>query len=318
MVRLLGLGSRGRVRAYRAVVVTLLAVGAAPAIYPAAVSAAGGGSFYVNCSSGKDTNPGTAAAPWKSLAKASAATLQPGDQLLLARGCVWNGQRLDASWAGTAAAPITVGAYGDGPRPIIKNGANQNVKVTGSYIVLDSLESDNDPRDRDPCGQPLGSYYGFNFTGGAHDNTLQNSVTSGSTAGVHLADSSRATRILSNVITGNNVMESYGTNNDLGAWGVNIISNDNEVAYNLISNNSAVCINGKGASNSVEIFAGSNNNIHDNNSFNDRVFTELGSSATDKSVNNTFADNLFVTNWTNSRFITTRGAGDTSFGPVSG
>ena len=75
-------------------------------------------------------------------------------------------------------------------------------------------------------------------------------------------------------------MESYGTNNDLGAWGVNIIGNDNEVAYNLFSNNSAVCINGKGASNSVEIFAGSNNNIHDNNSFNDRVFSELGSSAT--------------------------------------
>jgi len=311
------LGSRGRAIAGRAVVFVLLVGGLAPALHPSRVAAAGG-SFYVNCSSGKDTNPGTAAAPWKSLDKASAATLSPGGELLLARGCVWNGQRLDASWDGTAALPITIGAYGDGPRPIIKNGPNSNVKVTGSYIVLDSLESDNDPRDRDPCGQPLGSYYGFNFTGGAHDNTLTNSVTSGSTAGVHLADSSRATRVLSNVITGNNVMESFGTNNDLGAWGVSIISNDNEIAYNLFSNNSAVCINGKGASNSLEIYAGSNNNIHDNNSFNDRVFTELGSSATDKSVNNTFADNLFVTNWTNSRFITTRGAGDTSFGPVSG
>src|SRR3954469_20630124 len=108
MVRLLGLGSRGRVRAYRAVVVTLLAVGAAPAIYPSGASAAGGGSFYVNCSSGKDTNPGTAAAPWKSLTKASAATLGAGEELLLARGCVWDGQRLEAPWDGTAAAPITI------------------------------------------------------------------------------------------------------------------------------------------------------------------------------------------------------------------
>jgi hypothetical protein len=289
----------------------------APGIQPVGVSAAGN-AFYVNCSTGKDTNPGTAAAPWKSLTKASAATLGAGDQLLLARGCVWDGQRLDAPWNGTAAAPITIGAYGDGARPIIKNGANSNVKVTGSFITVDGLESANDPRSRDACGQPLGTYYGFNFAGGAHDNTLTNSVSSGSTAGVHLGDTSRATRVIANVITGNNVMESFGTNNDLGAWGVSIVSSDNEVAYNLFSNNSAVCINGKGASNSLEIFAGSNNNIHDNNSFNDRVFTELGSSASVTSANNTFADNLFVTQWANSRFIVTRGASDTAYGPVNG
>jgi len=134
----------------------------APGIQPVGVSAAGN-AFYVNCSTGKDTNPGTAAAPWKSLTKASAATLGAGDQLLLARGCVWDGQRLDAPWNGTAAAPITIGAYGDGARPIIKNGANSNVKVTGSFITVDGLESANDPRSRDACGQPLGTYYGFNF-----------------------------------------------------------------------------------------------------------------------------------------------------------
>jgi len=293
----------------------LLIAMVAPGVSPTPVAAAGGASFYVSCT-GKDTNPGTAAAPWRTLAKASAATLQPGDELLLARGCVWDGERLEVPWDGTAGAPITVGAYGDGARPIIKNGANSNVKVTGSFVVVDGLESDNDPRDRDPCGQPIGNYYGFNFTGGAHDNTLTNSVTSWSTAGVHLGDTSRATHVISNIITGNNVLQSFGTNNDLGAWGVSIVSSDNEVAFNLFSNNSAVCINGKGASNSLEIFAGSNNNIHDNNSFNDRVFTELGSSATVTSVNNRFANNLFVTNWANSRFVVTRGAGDASYGPV--
>src|SRR6476659_7846450 len=113
-------------------------------------------------------------------------------------------------------------------------------------------------------------------------------------------------------------MASFGTSNDLCAWGVSIVSSDNEIANNLFSNNSAVCINGNGASNSLEIFAGSNNNIHDNNSFNDRVFTELGSSAAVTSTNNTFNGNLFVTSWANSRFITTRGAGDTSYGPVVG
>lgn len=282
------------------------------------VTAAGVSSFYVNCSNGSDASPGTSGAPWKSLTKASAATLLPGDQLLLARGCVWDGQRLSVPWNGTAGAPITISAYGTGARPIVKNGGNYNVKITGSYVVLDGLDSENTPRQLDPCGQPIGEYYGFNFGGGAHDNTLINSVSSGSTAGVHLGSTSRATRVISNVFTGNNVLESFGTNNDLGAWGVNIISDDNEIAYNVFANNAAVCPNGKTSSNSLEIFAGSNNNIHDNNSFNDRVFTELGSSATSKAANNTFANNLFVTGRPDSRFIVTRGALDTSYGPVPG
>jgi hypothetical protein len=284
------------------------------------VSAAGSGAFYVDCVNGNDNGSGATGAPWKSLAKASTAPLQPGDQLLLARGCVWNGERLNAAWNGTAAAPITIGAYGDGPRPIVKNGANSNYKVTGSYLRLDGLESDNDPRALDPCGQPIGAYYGFSFSGGAHDNTLINSVTSGSTSGVHLGASSHATRVISNIVTGNNVMESFGTSNDLGAWGVNIHSNDNEVAFNLFSDNVAECTNGntRRASNSLEIFEGSRNNIHGNNSFNDRVFTELGSSSSVKSVDNTFADNLFVTARPDSRFIVTRGANDPTYGPVSG
>ncbi|MEY2445337.1 MAG: hypothetical protein QOE00_1917 [Ilumatobacteraceae bacterium] len=278
------------------------------------------GAFYVSCVNGSDSNPGTAGAPWKTLAKANAAPLAPGDQLLLARGCTWDGQRLDAAWNGTAAAPITIGAYGSGARPIVKNGSNQNFKVTGSYLVLDGLESNNEPRVLDPCGQPIGSYYGFNFAGGAHDNTLVNSVSSGSEAGVHLGATSRATKVLSNVLTGNNVMETFGTNNDLGAWGIDIISNDNEIAYNVFSDNAAVCTNGtiRRASNSLEIYAGSNNNIHDNSSFNDRVFTELGSSASIKSTNNTFANNLFVTARPDSRFIVTRGAKDATYGPVAG
>src|SRR6478752_1449242 len=102
--------------AVRGWLVVVLLGAVIPVVHSAPVSAAGG-AFYVNCSTGKDSNPGTQAAPWKSLTKASAAALGPGDQLLLARGCVWDGQRLEAPWNGTAAEPVTVGAYGDGPRP---------------------------------------------------------------------------------------------------------------------------------------------------------------------------------------------------------
>ena len=148
--------TRCRARPMRMLVAcAFLATSAVTGTAPSPVSAAGS-SFYVNCVNGNDSAAGTAAAPWRSLTRASDATLQPGDQLLLARGCVWDGQRLDIPWNGTASAPITISAYGDGARPIVKNGSNSNFKVTGSYVVLDGLESQNDPRQLDPCGQPLG------------------------------------------------------------------------------------------------------------------------------------------------------------------
>src|SRR5262249_6637805 len=70
-------------------------------------------------------------------------------------------------------------------------------------------------------------------------------------------------------------------------------------------------------SNSVEIYEGSGNTIHDNQSVGDRVFSELGSSAEKKATNNRYTRNLFSTSLANSRFITTRGAGDRQFGPVN-
>src|SRR5690606_17119409 len=48
--------------------------------------------YYVDCSAGKDGNPGTSPAlAWKSINKANNATLRPGDSLLFKRGCAWQG-----------------------------------------------------------------------------------------------------------------------------------------------------------------------------------------------------------------------------------
>ena len=257
--------ARCRARRIRLLVASVILATVAVAGSDASPVSAAGTSFYVDCVNGKDGAAGSAAAPWKSLTRASDATLQPGDQLLLARGCVWDGQRLDVPWNGTAAAQITITGYGNGAKPIIKNGANSNVKVTGSYVVLDGLESKNNPRQLDPCGQPLGTYYGFNFAGGAHHNTLINSASSGSTAGAATSAPPRVRHaVLSNVFSGNNVLEQFGTNNDLGAWGVNIISDDNEVAYNLFYDNAAVSHEWQRREQLGRFFEGSNNNIHDN------------------------------------------------------
>ncbi|MCF7674303.1 MAG: discoidin domain-containing protein [Akkermansiaceae bacterium] len=74
-------------------------------------------------STGNDSWNGASAAgaggrgPWKTLEKASR-TYVPGDVLLLKRGDTWN-EELRPLGSGTAGRPILIGAYGEGPRPII-------------------------------------------------------------------------------------------------------------------------------------------------------------------------------------------------------
>lgn len=72
--------------------------------------------YYVDAVSGRDAWSGTNASasssdgPWQSLARLASASLQPGDSVLLRCGQVWrDGLKLTSS--GTAAEPITIGAY---------------------------------------------------------------------------------------------------------------------------------------------------------------------------------------------------------------
>ena len=67
--------------------------------------------YYVS-PSGSDANAGTSqSAPWASVAKVDASTFSPGDSILFQYGGEWHGL-LVASSSGTAANPITYGAYG--------------------------------------------------------------------------------------------------------------------------------------------------------------------------------------------------------------
>ena len=278
--------------------------------------------YYVDCAAGSDSNAGTSTtAAWKSISKVDKAALLPGDNVFLARGCTWSGTQLTAKWAGTSTAPITIGAYGTGAAPVIKNAGFANIKVTGSFQTIQDLYLTFDPLVKDPCGQPLGEYYGITFTTGAHDNTFRRSTSTAATAGVHLGRTSYANHILNNQLIGNNVLETFNDStpaDDLGAWGMVVISDGNEIAYNTFKNNAAVCtMPGQWLmSNSIEIYEGSNNSIHHNKSYGDRVFSELGG-ATVKPANNQYVYNLFTTARPDSRFIVTRGAGS-PYGPVSG
>jgi len=91
--------------------------------------------YYVDASAGADGNPGTSqAAPWKTLAKVNTITFGAGDKILLRAGQQWV-EQLKPKGSGVSGNPITIGAYGDGPRPIV-DGRNVAGGGAGGAAVL--------------------------------------------------------------------------------------------------------------------------------------------------------------------------------------
>ena len=95
-------------------------------------SAAAANTYYISSTSGNDNNDGQSPErPWKDLSKiflksTSKDPFQPGDSILLKRGDQWDGQvRLEAH--GTTQGPITLGTYGQGPKPLLY-GDNEQVR----------------------------------------------------------------------------------------------------------------------------------------------------------------------------------------------
>jgi hypothetical protein len=91
---------------------------------------AAGTTYYVSSSTGNDYNNGTSAGtPWKTLAKISNVTFNPGDKLLLKSGDTWN-ESVSLNGSGTALLPIQMTAYGSGSKPIIRSSAPAVVSLT--------------------------------------------------------------------------------------------------------------------------------------------------------------------------------------------
>jgi hypothetical protein len=103
--------------------------------------------LYLDGMDGNDSANGlTTATAWKSLTKANAFAYQPGDSLLFRRGSRQTGQFAPANGSGTAQAPIFVGAYGTGARPLVEaEGLSQDAVViqNRNYWTLTTLEITN-------------------------------------------------------------------------------------------------------------------------------------------------------------------------------
>ncbi|MFC5723783.1 right-handed parallel beta-helix repeat-containing protein [Streptomyces gamaensis] len=75
--------------------------------------------YYLDCVAGNDSAAGTSpATAWRSLGKVNSLAFRPGDTLLLRKGTTCAGQFVPQG-SGTAARPVSVGAYGTGDRPRI-------------------------------------------------------------------------------------------------------------------------------------------------------------------------------------------------------
>jgi hypothetical protein len=94
--------------------------------------------YYVSIT-GSDTNPGTQAQPWKTIAKVNVSSFSPGDSILFKRGETWSETLIPPS-SGSAGSPITFGAYGTGDLPTI-DGTGRNYCVEGKkdYITITDL-----------------------------------------------------------------------------------------------------------------------------------------------------------------------------------
>lgn len=105
-----------------------------------------GRGYFIDDKSGNDDNDGKSpATAWKTLAKANATALKPGDRLCLRAGGTWTGQ-LQPQGSGSETAPIVIDKYGTGERPKIAAGnADKNAVLLENlaYVELNNLEVTN-------------------------------------------------------------------------------------------------------------------------------------------------------------------------------
>lgn len=122
----------GRIFRIWAATIVLASTGA---LLGAAPAFAANTTYYVDATGGSDGNTGTSPAlAWKTLAKVNTMTFTQGDKILLRAGGLWV-EQLKPKGSGVSGNPITIGAYGDGPRPII-DGRNVPYAQAGAAAVL--------------------------------------------------------------------------------------------------------------------------------------------------------------------------------------
>jgi hypothetical protein len=266
--------------------------------------------YYLDCSAGNDSFSGTSSdQAWKSLARAKQASLQPGDSLLLKRGCRWTGP-LDLDWNGTSARPITIGTYGSGARPIIEN-AQYTVEIKGSYLNIQSIAVQSDVIGVDTgtrcAGQPVGWRVGFRLEDTASYNTFSDVYATGLTHGINITEGSNHNKIINSTFINNTMMFTLDANNpsnDSGAVGIVVRGDDNEIMNNTFIGHNACSYDYGFDGAAIEVYGGRRNLIHHNTAVDNNVFSELSQS---RSRDNVLAYNLVHASVPEAQFLVSNG-----------
>ena len=282
----------------RLTVLALVAAGASLALPQAQAQAAGATTYYV-APSGSDSNAGTSpGSPIKTLGRASGLQLGPGDQVLLQRGATFSGKL--AVWkSGSPGAPITIGAYGSGNKPVVTGDC---LEVGGSYITMTDFTVTN-------C-----------TTNGIWSDGIGNVITGVEAThnihGIDVGEHAKNTKVVRNHLHHNDRMapNTPGAFDDYGAVGVVVQGDNTEVAYNNITDNWAPSADFGTDGSAVEIYGGIGTLVHHNTADNNRTFTELGNN---RSADTTYAYNQVTSSLRDTEFLITRGDAD-YFGPVRG
>ena len=103
-----------------------------------------GNAYYVD-TAGNNRNSGTSPTQaWADFTPINSKTFQPGDRILLRRGCTWNNQCFKLDGAGLPKHFIFVGAYGTGDRPKVRQSGNRSDRCmrlnNPSYVKVSSIE----------------------------------------------------------------------------------------------------------------------------------------------------------------------------------
>jgi hypothetical protein len=242
-------------------------------------------SYYVDAANGDDSFSGRSpSSAWRTLRRASAASLHPGDKLLLKRGGSWAGT-LTITSSGTSQHPITIGAFGRGARPLLTT--HGCVHLDGSYLVARHLHPTN-------C-----DWSGF-YVGGDRVRVTQ-STASRNVAGIQVGYTADRSMISRNRLVNNNRLSDGN-----GQFGILVNGTNTAVFRNLISGS-----DGSG----VEIYGGSSLNggarVH-HNILRTRVFSEMG-----KTRANSLYYNVVISLRDEAKGLVMHGP-STQHGPVSG
>ncbi|RKR75874.1 choice-of-anchor Q domain-containing protein [Frondihabitans australicus] len=192
--------------------------------------------YYVDSTSGSDTNTGlSATSAWKTLARVTSATLNPGDVVAFKRGETFTGSAT-ISAAGTTAKPIVVTAFGSGAQPILTNPGQLNMLVlNAANIQVQNLAFQNGATFTTGLGDTNYENSGAVVvtSNGAND-LVQDSTFTSVGLGVKLygLGSQAMHNTFQNLVIAYNGPDPQGVATSYGAIGVSSDNSNQRIAYN--------------------------------------------------------------------------------------